>query len=90
LNELRPARRGAGALAQPGAAGEVSRVADREVGRLGWRSTLLDAARHDDAHVAREADSPPAAGTGQRQAPCPNTRDWEREAHWAAFPARRP
>ena len=90
VNELRREReQGELTLAQTGGEGEVDRDMARELERLGWRSRPLNTGRFDRGHVGQEGESPPPAETGARQAPSPNTREWEREAHEAASTARR-
>ncbi len=55
-------------LAQTGAEGEVSRVVEDELSRLGWSHRPLNTGRHDDTHLERPG-SPPPAGQGAAQAP---------------------
>jgi hypothetical protein len=82
VNDLR-ARRGREPLelAQTGGEGELSDTVEGELGRIGWRSEPLNTARHDEAHAAQPAESPPPADSGERHAPVEDPGGWEREAH---------
>jgi hypothetical protein len=67
-------------LAQSGGEGELSRVVDDELGRLGWTSEPLDTSEHDESHVS-SPESPPPPDTGARHAPVDDPGAWRREAH---------
>ena len=59
LDELREERgRAPLGLAQSGDEGEVTDRVDDLVRELGWRVEALDTGRHDDAHLASEAEEP--------------------------------
>jgi hypothetical protein len=63
INELRVKRgRPAMVLAQTGGEGQLDRTVADELGRLGWRSELLDTSEHDPAHLASHEDPPQAKG----------------------------
>ncbi len=69
VNELRAEQqRPPLTLAQTGGEGEVSRVVDDELGRLGWTHAPLNTSRDDDTHLGRPT-MPPPGDQGGAQAP---------------------
>ena len=63
-------------LAQTGGEGEVSRLVEDELGRLGWSHRPLNTGRGDPEHTGQTAESAPPASREGGEPP-----EWERRAH---------